>query len=72
MRYYTYNEPPIVPGGTPTQPILSEAQILAIYFPCWSKQMRKAGKQNLISFENCIKDWVVVHWAWEVLKPLDV
>ena len=43
---------------------ITDAEILAQYFPYWSAQMTKAGKADQISDEYCIDDFVVVHWAW--------
>ena len=31
-----------------------------------SKKMKELGREHLISKENCIEDWVTVHWAYEV------
>lgn len=42
---------------------MSEAQILRDYYPWWKSQMEKRGKQDLISEESCIEDWIVVNWA---------
>ena len=44
----------------------TEAEIISEYFPWWSEQMTKVGKQDQISEQACIEDWVVVHWAYEV------
>lgn len=46
---------------------LTRAEVLALYFDWWSEQMRKAGKDDLISEEGCIEDFIVVHWA-EVVR----
>jgi hypothetical protein len=60
MVRYRYQDP----DGTHT---LSRAEVLAQYFEWWSEQMRKAGKEDLISEEACIEDFIVVHWA-EVVR----
>ena len=44
----------------------TELEILAEYFECWSAEMRKSGREDLISEKRCIDDWVVTNWAWEV------
>lgn len=63
MRKFRYN----TPTDTGNQVVqVTEEEILSTYFDYWSSQMVKAGKQDLISPENCIDDFVVVHWAWEV------
>mgnify|MGYP003335975048 FL=1 len=45
----------------------TEKEILDEYWDFWHTAMvKKFGKgHELITEENCIKDWVVVHWAWE-------
>ena len=53
-------------SGTHT---LTRSEILAEYFAYWSDQMRKVGKSDLISESACIDDWIVVHWAWEIVEP---
>lgn len=45
---------------------LSEQQILDYYWNWWSTGMHNVNKpEELITPENCIDDWVVIHWAWE-------
>lgn len=43
---------------------LSEEEILNSYFELWSAKMKRIGKEEHISKENCIDDWIVMHWAW--------
>ncbi len=67
MRYFKYIEP-----GDNEEAIevtMSEKEILQSYWLYWRGQMEnKYGKSHpLITEENCIEDWVVVHWAIE--KP---
>ena len=31
--------------------------------PYWMSKMRQVGKQEEISSDRCIDDWVVIHWA---------
>lgn len=47
---------------------ITEEEILRTYYPYWQEQMRKVGKEALISPEACIEDFIVVHWAWKVCK----
>lgn len=64
MKYYAHWD-----QGTPEDLVrLSELEILQDYQAYWEdKMIQKYGKDsNLISEENCIEDWVVVNWAWEV------
>lgn len=42
---------------------MTEQEILDEYYPYWQERMWKVGKADLISPQNCIEDWVVVHWA---------
>ena len=62
-RRWRYQEPG--DDGEPTLVTVTEGEIRRLYYPYWKKQMRKVGKQDQISFENCIEDWIVVHWAEE-------
>jgi hypothetical protein len=63
MRYYRY-----ITQGDGDEPIrvtISEDQILREYFPYWIRQMIRVGRTPLITQENCIDDFCVVHWAQE-------
>ena len=40
---------------------LTEDEIIDYYFKHWSERMKKVGKENLISKDRCIEDFVVVH-----------
>jgi|AntDeeMinimDraft_6_1070357.scaffolds.fasta_scaffold07717_1 hypothetical protein len=51
--------------GNNVDEILSERDIIKQYFDFWSRRMSAVGKEHLISYENCIEDWVVVNWAEE-------
>lgn len=48
--------------------VLSEMDIIRQYWKHWySKMVEKFGPDHTdITVENCIEDWVVVHWAVEV------
>ena len=49
--------------------VVSEEEIISGgYFDCWKEKMESkfgAGSE-LITKENCIEDWVVIHWAQEI------
>jgi hypothetical protein len=62
MRHFKYQDQ----DGEHT---FSEAQILADYYPYWQEQVRRVGREHLISPENCIEDWVAVNWAEEIKPP---
>lgn len=44
----------------------TKSDILKEYYECWCDNMRKVGKESMISEDACIEDWVVVHWAEEI------
>jgi hypothetical protein len=70
MRTFRYIEPAFDRDPfAPLEPWIvtrTEGQILAGYFNYWAKGMERVGKAHLISHENCLEDWIVVHWAEEV------
>ena len=68
MKYWTYVEPG--KEGKEDYRTLSEQQILKEYFPYWKKRMKEVNKEHLITRQNCIDDWVTLHWAWKG-KPND-
>lgn len=53
-------------NGGPVTVRKTEQEILEMYFPYWSEQMKRAGKEDQITREACLTDWVVVNWAHEV------
>jgi len=67
MRYYSFNEFDSESGWVST---VSEEDIRRDYFPYWQKKMiDKFGENHYDTnycFEDCLNDWIVVHWAWEV------
>lgn len=63
MRVWRYAVPTSATDPTPVEHRLTEAEILAQYFPYWSSEMQRLGRTADISAENCLADWVVVHWA---------
>lgn len=69
MTKWKYIEPG--PDGiTPVERIITNAEIIDEYFIHWFDMMRKAGKPyEQITEQNCIEDFVVVHWAERVNEP---
>lgn len=69
MRYYSYNEYFENPNTNPVVTV-SEQEIRDSYYPFWYEKMcKKFGKEHVdetYSFEDCLDDWIVVNWAWEV------
>lgn len=77
MRYFSYNEyteTEFSPDDSSIPPALivtvSEEEIRRDYYPYWYEKMcTKFGKtavDQTYSFEDCLDDWIVVNWAWEV------
>lgn len=48
---------------------LSEEEILSEYWDYWYDRMcKKFGKEHVDANycrQDCIDDWIIVHWAWE-------
>jgi hypothetical protein len=68
MRYWSYNEQ--TESGD-TVVTVSEDEIINQYWPWWyGKMCEKFGREVVdrdYTKQDCIDDWVVVHWAWEVV-----
>jgi hypothetical protein len=62
MRYYKYID---LDGDH----IISEKQIIEEYWDYWRERMEHVGKEDLINTENCIEDFCIIHWAFEVENP---
>ena len=56
-------------GITPVYVTITEEEILAAYYDYWLGEMRRVGKEHLISKEHCIDDFVTIHWAAPVKEP---
>lgn len=67
MKYWSIHYP--YETGEDAVETLSEEQILAIYWDYWYGQMcKKFGKEHVdanYTKQDCIDDWVIVHWAVE-------
>ena len=63
MKYYTI----CFPGeyGQHVVETWSTEQILNSYMGYWSGQMESINKDDEITEENCIEDWITIHWAEE-------
>lgn len=68
MRYFSYDEPD--ENFNNVVVTKSEEEIRKEYYPLWYEKMcKKFGKEVVdrdYSFEDCLDDWIVVNWAWEV------
>lgn len=60
-RQFIYSEYTGDHGGVDI--IIDEDSLLKDYWEYWSGQMMKVGRSPLITEENCIQDFCVVHWA---------
>lgn len=69
MNYYSYNE---YSEEDPVVITKSEKEIIDEYYDFWYDRMcKKFGKEHVdanYTKYDCIDDWVVIHWAWEVNK----
>lgn len=63
MKTWHYLESP-ADGKDAITHTITEAEILSIYWDYWVDQMLKVHKLPMITPQNCIDDFVVVHWAW--------
>lgn len=70
MKYYAYNE---LSDNYKFENIIvtrSENQIIEVYWPYWYGRMcEQFGKREVdknYTIEDCIEDYVIVNWAWEV------
>jgi hypothetical protein len=70
MRYFTYVAPD--EHNQAVYHTLSEDDIRREYFPYWEGAMiKKFGEEEYrkrFSFVDCLDDWQVDHWAWEVFS----
>ena len=68
MRYYSFNEQD--DKGNDVVQTMSEDEIREEYYPWWKERMiKKYGEEEFNktwSFEECLEDWIAIHWAWEV------
>ena len=65
MKHWIYTEPVSEHSSEPIYNILSDKAILDSYYDYWCGRMTKVGKADLINPQDCILDWVTVHWAVE-------
>lgn len=69
MKHWTINYPD--ENGNDVVETLSEDEIIAQYYPYWEGRMiKKFGQEEFDktwSKKDCIEDWIVVHWAVELV-----
>jgi hypothetical protein len=51
------------PNDEPVKVVMTEAQILKLYWVYWSTRMFEIGKGPMATEQTCIDDWVVINWA---------
>ena len=62
MRRFAYEE-----SDSPEPIILTEEQIISDYWVYWMNQMKAIGaNEHSITRENCLEDWCIINWAWEI------
>jgi hypothetical protein len=70
MKYYSYDTWKTDPSVDPYVETLSEDEILKEHWDWWKERMiLKYGEERFkanYSEKDCIEDWAVVNWAWEV------
>lgn len=66
-KYYTFAQPKSKDNMEPEYQTFSEDEILEMHWDYFLDKVRKLGidERNVNKFD-CIDDWVVTHWAWEV------
>lgn len=64
MRTFTFIEPD--ENHNVVEHTMTYDEIIDYYFEYWSGQMKKVGKEELISKDRCVDDFCVVHWASEI------
>jgi hypothetical protein len=67
MKYFSYAE--LAGDGDAVVITKSEEQILKEYWDYWHEQMCKKYPREYVDSnyteQDCIEDWIVVHWAQE-------
>lgn len=46
--------------------IITEEEIINEYYDYWCKQIFRVHKSPMITIENCIEDFLIIHWAYEI------
>lgn len=67
MRYFKYNEGQDN-NGIDHIAVKSEQEILDEYWDYWFDEMSRVHDDFEVSEEDCLADFVNIHWAWEVDK----
>lgn len=66
MKYYTYVEPTSATDSSPVYKTLSEDEIIKEYWDYFIEKLQKRGYNiNNVVRQDCIDEWVIIHWAIE-------
>jgi len=69
MKYYSYVDYETDPSIDSIVRTLSEKEIILEYWDYWYDRMCKKFGKELVdknyTYQDCIDDWCVVHWAWK-------
>jgi hypothetical protein len=71
MRYFCYDELQADENGEEQSivKVYSEEEVIANYWDTWYNAMCKKFGKEIVDKEyvkeDCIQDWIVIHWAWE-------
>lgn len=53
-------------GERNVREVFTTKEIVDNYYDYWSKRMLETGKLLYITESNCINDWIVINWAYEL------
>jgi hypothetical protein len=62
MKYWKYVNDDV--GGFEYS-VISEAEIIRDFYPEWKQVMQEMGREDEISHDNCIQEWVAYYSAWQ-------
>lgn len=65
MRYYSIAYPV---DGADVVEVLSEDDVREQYYKYWTMKMIQNVPNADLSFEHCLEDWMIVHWAQEACE----
>jgi hypothetical protein len=69
MPNWKFYEPADEKAKNTLMSVYSEKMIIDEYFPWWSQKMKSLGREERISHQNCIDDFVTIHWAMPTVEP---
>lgn len=53
--------------GNPVEELLTEDVVREQYWNYWeSKMIEKYGNIEKYTFNDCLEDWIAIHWAEEI------